>query len=40
LKDISLEALKDELPTNQDPTSQIPIEELQLSVKSSQLSQA
>ena len=33
LKDISLEALKDELPTNQDPTSQIPIEELQLSVR-------
>ena len=33
LKDISLEAMKDELPTDEDPTSQIPIEELQLSVR-------
>lgn len=33
LKDISLEAMKDELPTDDDPTSQIPIEELQLSVR-------
>ena len=33
LKDISLEAMKDEIPTDEDPTSQIPIEELQLSVR-------
>lgn len=33
LKDISLEAMKDEMPTDDDPTSQIPIEELQLSVR-------
>ncbi len=33
LKDISLEAMKDELPSDDDPTSQIPIEELQLSVR-------
>lgn len=33
LKDISLAAMKDELPTEEDPTSQIPIEELQLSVR-------
>ena len=33
LKDISLEAMQDELPTDEDPTSQIPIEELQLSVR-------
>lgn len=33
LKDISLAALTDELPADEDPTSQIPIEELQLSVR-------
>jgi DNA-directed RNA polymerase subunit alpha len=33
LKDISLAATKDELPVDEDPTSQIPIEELQLSVR-------
>ncbi|MBW4650831.1 MAG: DNA-directed RNA polymerase subunit alpha [Kastovskya adunca ATA6-11-RM4] len=33
LKDITLESLKDEYPTDDDPTSQIPIEELQLSVR-------
>ena len=33
LKDISLEPIKDEYPTDADPTSQIPIEELQLSVR-------
>lgn len=33
LKDITLEALKDDYPDDEDPTSQIPIEELQLSVR-------
>jgi DNA-directed RNA polymerase subunit alpha len=33
LKDISLAAMKDEIPADEDPTSQIPIEELQLSVR-------
>jgi DNA-directed RNA polymerase subunit alpha len=33
LKDITLESLKDEYPDDEDPTSQIPIEELQLSVR-------
>lgn len=33
LKDINLESIKDEYPDNEDPTSQIPIEELQLSVR-------
>ncbi len=33
LKDITLEAMKDDYPDDEDPTSQIPIEELQLSVR-------
>jgi DNA-directed RNA polymerase subunit alpha len=33
LKDINLESIKDEYPDDEDPTSQIPIEELQLSVR-------
>jgi DNA-directed RNA polymerase subunit alpha len=33
LKDISLDAIDNESPTDDDPTSQIPIEELQLSVR-------
>ncbi|HCF27908.1 MAG TPA: DNA-directed RNA polymerase subunit alpha [Cyanobacteria bacterium UBA11049] len=33
LKDISSAVMKDELPADEDPTSQIPIEELQLSVR-------
>jgi len=33
LKDITLEAMKDEPSEDEDPTSQIPIEELQLSVR-------
>jgi DNA-directed RNA polymerase subunit alpha len=33
LKDISLESIKDEYQADEDPTSQIPIEELQLSVR-------
>ncbi|MBO9997872.1 MAG: DNA-directed RNA polymerase subunit alpha [Cyanobacteria bacterium SID2] len=33
LKDITLESLKDDYPSDEDPTSQIPIEELQLSVR-------
>ncbi|MGD1902240.1 MAG: DNA-directed RNA polymerase subunit alpha [Geitlerinemataceae cyanobacterium] len=33
LKDITLEAMKDEQTPDEDPTSQIPIEELQLSVR-------
>lgn len=33
LKDINLESVKDDYPTDEDPTSQIPIEELQLSVR-------
>jgi DNA-directed RNA polymerase subunit alpha len=33
LKDINLDTLKEEYPDDEDPTSQIPIEELQLSVR-------
>ncbi len=33
LKDINLESIKDDYPDDEDPTSQIPIEELQLSVR-------
>ncbi|MEB3336079.1 MAG: DNA-directed RNA polymerase subunit alpha [Leptolyngbyaceae bacterium] len=33
LKDITIEPMKDEFQDNEDPTSQIPIEELQLSVR-------
>jgi DNA-directed RNA polymerase subunit alpha len=33
LKDINLESIKDEYPDEQDPNGQIPIEELQLSVR-------
>ncbi len=33
LKDFNFESIKDEYPDNEDPTSQIPIEELQLSVR-------
>jgi DNA-directed RNA polymerase subunit alpha len=33
LKDINLDTVKDEYPDDEDPTSQIPIEELQLSVR-------
>ncbi len=33
LKDINLESIKDEYPDDEDPTNQIPIEELQLSVR-------
>lgn len=33
LKDITLESMKDDYPDDEDPTSQIPIEELQLSVR-------
>ena len=33
LKDINLESIKDEYPDDEDPTSQIPNEELQLSVR-------
>lgn len=33
LKDLTLEAIKEEQPEDQDPSSQIPIEELQLSVR-------
>ncbi len=33
LKDITLEAMKDDFTPDEDPTSQIPIEELQLSVR-------
>jgi DNA-directed RNA polymerase subunit alpha len=33
LKDINLESIKDEYPDDEDPTSQIPIEVLQLSVR-------
>jgi len=33
LKDITFEQMKDETPDSEDPTSQIPIEELQLSVR-------
>jgi DNA-directed RNA polymerase subunit alpha len=33
LKDITLESMKDEYTPDEDPTSQIPIEELQLSVR-------
>lgn len=33
LKDINVESIKDEYPDDEDPTSQIPIEELQLSVR-------
>jgi DNA-directed RNA polymerase subunit alpha len=33
LKDFSIDAVADEYPDDEDPTSQIPIEELQLSVR-------
>ncbi len=33
LKNLNLESIKDEYPDDEDPTSQIPIEELQLSVR-------
>lgn len=33
LKDLTLEAIQDEYQEDEDPTSQIPIEELQLSVR-------
>lgn len=33
LKDINVESIKDDYPDDEDPTSQIPIEELQLSVR-------
>lgn len=33
LKDFTVDAIKDEYPADEDPTSQIPIEELQLSVR-------